>query len=206
MFYTIIFTLLLSAVAVWLYNKWKENREKEFEKGIEDELRNAPERGTKSDNNNSSMRKNTKEHSVELMRKALAEMGCQMTEHEDDEEGVVRYSTVFQGETFMMAFYDEMAAGTLYDLWWYSVDAADIDELVMVRRAVNECNLNFLDATLCYTMSEDQQMGVHTKVGLLMLDEIPNFNQYIRSRFMMAFHQKNGFLREMDRLRALAHE
>lgn len=135
---------------------------------------------------------------IELLSTALQELGCTL----EKEESEGHYSTMYQGEYFIMRADDDDWQAMAYDVRWLTVPLDDIDALADVRRAVNECNTNYLNATLCYTIDEeDQVMAVHTKFDILLIGTIPDYRAYLNSRFEAAFLQRREFHKEMAALR-----
>jgi hypothetical protein len=140
---------------------------------------------------------------LELLRKALQVLGCTLEKDENNED---YYSTMFQGEYFMIRASEDDWEAMAYDIRWLTVPLDDLDTLADVRRAVNDCNTNGINATLCYTIDQDEEaheqvMAVHTKLSILLIGTIPDYPSYLRARLEASFQQRRVFHSEMNDLR-----
>lgn len=194
---TILVTILICIIGILFFIKWKASSNEE-KKDSSDHSNNQQENDKRKDMKGKEEKENSDEQRLELIRSTLASLGCQLEWIEENQS----YYTIYQGETLMVAFYEGIYYANFFDLWWHEVDLNDIDEMARVRRAVNECNLGGLDATVCFSVNEtNQKMGIHTKVAVLLIDGIPHYDQYLRARLSCIFLQKQHFFEELSKLR-----
>lgn len=85
----------------------------------------------------------------------------------------------YQAEKFSIYIEEDSRFITLYDVYWYSFDANDIEQLSAVKKAVNEINWQS-QVNVCYNKTaETNQFNVHTRTSFIC---IPNgdFTDYLR--------------------------
>ena len=134
-----------------------------------------------------------------FIKKMLETMGCQCQENPEN-----KYDPLFkyQGESFAIRTQVGYPFVRIHDMWWYSVDMDNLDEIVRVRKAVNELNIAMPGFSVVYTMSEEEKMmGIHTMAELLMIPAIPNpvgFFQHVLGGF---FQQKKNFAQCLDAIK-----
>ena len=82
----------------------------------------------------------------------------------------------------------------IWYLFWYEVDLDDIDQLVRVRRIVNDMNLDVPAPCISYVINDEmQKMYLHSSMDTLFIKEIPDIEQFLSSRFDHFFHKAYEF-------------
>ena len=120
----------------------------------------------------------------QLMVSSLTQIGCQPTVNEDDTVGVT-----YQGENFQIVFGGHYAQ--IWDLGWASVNVND-QELPTIREAVNSANFSFGPTVVITNADENGNMYLHSRMGLLLLPEIPDMDDYLRSSLNLFFRTKES--------------
>lgn len=131
-----------------------------------------------------------------LLQLALRQLGI---EYDFDEDNC--FIAIYQGEHFKIVAENDSRIIDIYDLWWYHAPLDDIDNLSLVKQAVNDYNIRG-KAKLVYSFSrEDDVIGVHGMMHFVWVEGIPNIDQYLRAQLdiMLAAHQQ--FYQIMEHLR-----
>ncbi len=132
----------------------------------------------------------------QLLKYALEKIGC--TYEEEDDQHV---TTTYQGEFLRIYATDERSGITIYDLAWYGAPLYDINNISLMRRAINDYNVNAIP-TIVYTMDKEQdQMTLHTKMDLIWGPWIPDIAQCLKTfmDFVLGSHMR--FFRRMEEIR-----
>jgi len=134
----------------------------------------------------------------QLLETTLKNVGCHINMCKEEENHI--YAT-YQGEHFTI-YYDETSPFiTIYDVSWYSAELYDIDNLSLVRQAVNACNRENT-STVLYTIDEKEKcINVHTRQRIVFGSYIPEIEDYLRSRFEDSFRQHHNFYKNMEEIR-----
>ena len=123
-----------------------------------------------------------------LLEQTLKNIGCHINMCEEKEG---EFHITYQGEHFTI----------IYDVAWYSAELIDIDNLSLVRQAVNACNQQNL-ATVLYTIDKDENcVNVHTRQCTIFGAYIPEVEAYLRSRLEDSFRQHHNFYRHIEAIR-----
>ena len=111
-----------------------------------------------------------------LLRQCLDEIGCHY-----EQEGS-EFHVVYQGENLI-------------------VYADDLTAVSLIRRAINECNINGR-ATLIYSFNnEEHLMGVHSQIEIVFIKEVPELTNFLRYTFDTILHSHHFFYQTMETLR-----
>ena len=102
-------------------------------------------------------------------------MGCLPKEVED---GRIRFD--YQGITFLMDAVDEYLFVNLIWPWVYSFSKFDIDKFARVRQVVNDVNMRG-SVSVFYGFAETDEVAVHMQKSFLLIPEIPNVTEYMKS-------------------------
>ena len=117
----------------------------------------------------------------------------------EEKEG--EFHVTYQGEHFTIIYSEDSPYITIYDVAWYSAELIDIDNLSLVRQAVNACNQQNL-ATVLYTIDKDENcVNVHTRQCTIFGAYIPEVEDYLRSRLEDSFRQHHNFYRHIEAIR-----
>lgn len=195
----VILPILLCIAGLCYFDKIRRDKMKEENSPAStssDEINITPKEISKAMTELSSLK------GIELLRMALHVFGCTLEETESKGD----YSTIFQGEYFIIRVEENAWQAMVYDVNWFSVPLDNLDAVSDVRRVINECNHNILDATLFYTIEQNEEdheqiMAVHTKLSVLLIGSIPDYPSYLRARLEASFQQRRAFHSEMNELR-----
>ena len=137
-------------------------------------------------------------NTCQLLEKVLKNIGCHINMCKDEENHI--YAT-YQGEHFTIIYSETSPYITIYDVAWYSAELIDIDNLSLVRQAVNVCNKENI-STVLYTIDKEENcVNVHTRQCIVFGSYIPDVEDYLRSRFEDSFRQHHNFYRNMEEIR-----
>lgn len=131
-----------------------------------------------------------------LLQVALRKLNLQY-EFDADQNFIVRY----QGETFRLMAENENAFIHIQDLGWYGTSLADIDNLALLHRAVNECNIRDVNR-IVYTYDKiEKEISIHTLYDILWMPQIPDPDLYLQATFNNMLRSHHLFFRMMEELR-----
>jgi len=130
-----------------------------------------------------------------LLRQRLDEIGCHY-----EQEGS-EFHVVYQGENLIVYGGEDTRFVLIRDLWWHSANADDLTAVSLIRRAINECNINGR-ATLIYSFNnEEHLMGVHSQIEIVFIKEVPELTNFLRYTFDTILHSHHFFYQTMETLR-----
>ena len=130
-----------------------------------------------------------------MLERVLKNVGCHINMC-GEKEG--EFNITYQGEHFSIAYSENSRLINIYDVAWYAEDLNDIDNLSLVRQAVNMCN-QYNSATVLYTIDkENNRVNVHTRQSVAFGSFIPDIEAYLRSRLEDSFQQHHNFYRCME--------
>lgn len=133
-----------------------------------------------------------------LLEQTLKNIGCHINMCEDDED---RFFITYQGEHFTIVYSESSQFINIYDVAWYSAELDDIDNLSIVRQAVNACNQENHSMVLYTIDKENNCVNVHTRQCIVFGSYIPEVEDYLRSRFEDSFRQHHNFYKNMEKIR-----
>lgn len=134
----------------------------------------------------------------DLLVAALQQLNCKV---ENDDENADKIYFNYQAENFCAIASNDCFMVTLYDFSWGAVDLDDLDEVAILRKAINEVNL-YAPVSLIYSIdTESKKMVVHTKKQILMIPQIPNIEQYLIAMLASFFEVQRSLAHELDNLR-----
>ena len=151
------------------------------------------------DMNNETSKETIQNVSMEhLLEVSLKNIGCHIDMCKE-ESG--QFHITYQGEHFSIYYSEESPYINIYDIAWYSAELTDIDNLSLVRQAVNACNQQN-HATVLYTIDKEENcVNVHTRQCTIFGSYIPDAEAYLRSRFEDSFRQHHNFYRHIEEIR-----
>lgn len=107
----------------------------------------------------------------------------------------------YQGEVFRIIAENDSYWLHIQDCWWYQESLDDIDNLALLHRAVNECNIRDVNR-LVYTYNKiEREVGVHVLREILWMPQIPTPDQYLQTTFDTMLRSHHYFFRMMEDLR-----
>lgn len=134
----------------------------------------------------------------DLLVAVLQKLNCKV---EFDEENADKMFFTYQGENFCAVASNDCLMATLYDFSWGGVELDDLDEVSMLRKAINEVNM-YSPVTLVYSIDKDaDKMIAHTKRQILMVPQIPDLEKYLVAMLSSFFEVQRNLARELDNLR-----
>lgn len=131
-----------------------------------------------------------------LLMVALRKLNLQY-EFDDDQNFIV----VYQGERFRIVADNESIWIQIQDCWWYRESLDDIDNLALLHRAVNECNIRDVNKIVYTYDNIEKEVGLHILRDLLWMPQIPTPEQYLQTTFDTMFRSHHFFFRMMEELR-----
>ena len=131
-----------------------------------------------------------------LLQVALHRLNLQY-EFDAEQNFIVRY----QGETFRIIAENEDVYLQIQDLRWYDAPLDDIDNLALLHRAVNECNIRDVNKIVYTYNKEEREIGLHVLREILWLPQIPGSDQYLQTTFDTMLRSHHFFFRMMENLR-----
>lgn len=134
----------------------------------------------------------------QLLERVMKNIGCHINMCKEKEG---EFHITYQGEHFTIIYSEDSPYITIYDVAWYSAELIDIDNLSLVRQAVNVCNQQNL-ATVLYTIDKEENcVNVHTRQCTIFGSYIPDAEAYLRSRLEDSFRQHHNFYRHIEEIR-----
>lgn len=126
-----------------------------------------------------------------ILLQSLRELQC---EPEDDEkENMITFT--YQSEHFAVRYDDKNRFLHLLDLYWYSCDGADVDQVAKIKKVINDINWR-CTVNLSYTYDDNGKMHIHTTYQMLCVEQM-NFTEYLTSILQECFQVHNLFFREL---------
>ena len=187
------FVFMAIAVALTVWNDWKEGqlRKKEYEQ--RQALISRQQEASLSDTS-SGKTIGTRD----LFLDTLTKIGCQYQFGEGDDN---RIFFAYQGEHFFADTTNENSYVHLWDTHWGHVELYDIDEVSRLRKAINTSNLK-TSVTTIFTIDEDgKNVDVHCKSVILFVPQIPDLEDYLRIELNEFFRAHQYIGNEMVKLR-----
>lgn len=197
MTYTIIALLLVCAFAAFVCVKAGGKGSGILQrKGRAAHAEPAPDGGAKPDGGGSASEYAGKS-AKDLLVAVLRQLNCKV---EFDEENADKMFFTYQGENFCAVASNDCLVATLYDFAWGGVDLDDLDEVSMLRKAINDVNM-YTPVTLVYTIDKDEnKMIAHTKRQVLMVPQIPDLEKYLAAMLSSFFDVQRSLAQELDNL------
>lgn len=109
---------------------------------------------------------------------ALRKLNLQY-DFDEDQQFLVTY----QGECFRLIAENGHAWIHIQDCWWYRESLDDIDNLALLHRAVNECNIRDVNKIVYTYNKEEREIGLHILRDIIWLPQIPDSDQYLQTTF-----------------------
>lgn len=135
--------------------------------------------------------------SCQLLEYALKKLGTSL----DKGEGKNVFFTTFQGERFRIYAADSYKFIEIQDLGWYEAPLQDINNLSLMRKAINTCNIQN-HVNIVYTIDEDDGMMVlHSLKEAYWSAEITRIDEYLTALFNRLLQSHHSFFRQMETLR-----
>ena len=182
----IILAIPLIVLAIWAVLTWRKAREKQKQERMRQEKEKEQlDFGLKPGMTTRN-----------LLQIALRQLGIEYNFDEDN-----AFHVVYQGENLRIIASDDSRLIDIYDVWWYMAPLDDIDNLSLMHRAINDCNIRG-KAKLVYTYNEEEGViGVHTQLHLLWTEGIPDLARYLKTSLDLMLFSHQCFYQVMEQLR-----
>jgi hypothetical protein len=116
-------------------------------------------------------------------------------------DGNQNIMVTYQGEVFRIIAENDSYWIHIQDCWWYNESLDDIDNLALLHRAVNECNIRDTNK-MVYTYNKiEREVGLHILRDILWMPQIPTPDQYLQTTFDTMLRSHHFFFRMMEELR-----
>ncbi len=139
----------------------------------------------------------------DMFLETLENMGCPYETDEDEESERIYFT--YQGEDF---FVDATNNSWHVHVWATNlehVDLYDIDEFTILRKAINEANLNCATTTV-YTIDEEgKSVDMHCKSTFVFPPQMPYLESYLRVQLNDFFRTHQILNTTMERMREQNH-
>lgn len=107
---------------------------------------------------------------------------------EKDEDEEDNFYFEYRGERMSFRANNSGRFIVLYDTFWKKYPVQNLEMVTLARKTVNRANIEYNGFKLLYTFDEDT-MWIHSNTCELLIPEIPNLSEYLKSilnRFVYA--------------------
>lgn len=116
-----------------------------------------------------------------------------------DEENIVIFK--IDGDFFRILISDDGKFLFLQQIYWYEAPMGDIENLELIKRAVNYLNRT-TTIKYVYSFNEEQNtVNLHSMLDMLWIPEIPDLDQYLWVALSNLTKSHQGFYDLMDQYR-----
>ena len=174
---TIFIPIIICAVGIYLFWRYKNNKE--------------------AKQNTEYSNPDFLETNSKLLTNTLKKLHLSYEKINNDKSFAITY----QGEHFIIYDLDNGPFINIADTWWYDSPLDDIENLTLIRKAVNECNYH-TGAKLMYAINKEKQVvGIHSMATIFWKRQIPDIENYFCSMLTRLLQTHQLFFREMEELR-----
>ena len=107
----------------------------------------------------------------------------------------------YQGEHFEIWAQDESKFIEIRYLWWFDAPLDDIDNLSIIHKAVNECNIYGKDRIVYSYQTDENTINLHTFSYFLWIPQIPEIEKYFTCMLEDAMKSQRLFFQTMEKIR-----
>lgn len=182
-----IFSITAMIVIFYLLSRIKQNKaEKEMDEimqnpSTEGKINSYPSMGAK-----------------DLCLSILSHLNCKYELEEGNENRII---FDYQGERFFIDATNECYIIEIWNTWWAKISLEDIDEMARFRKALNTVNINS-GTTIVYSINEEENAFIlHSKRECLLVNSIPNIENYMMAMLDGFFRVKENLRMEADKLK-----
>lgn len=118
-----------------------------------------------------------------------------------DFDDTQKFCVIYQGEKFRIFADDENRWIQIQDCGWYEASLDDIDNLALLHRAVNECNIRDGNKIVFTYNKIEKEIWLHTLCDLLWIPQIPDIEIYLQTTFNSMLQSHQFFFQMMEKLR-----
>lgn len=141
---------------------------------------------------NGENKKPEKFDTLNLMESILSDMGCQPKKESDKE-----LSVAYQGENFIINVGGPYAQ--IWDPSWAQISVND-PNFENMKTAANISNFDFGPSIIWTSPNEEGLVSLHTKREILLVPQLPDKTDYVRSVFDSFFEKKNNMRSKFNSL------
>lgn len=172
---------VICAILIWqLWEYYKRKREEKEEITNTD----APEEPIEKSN-------------LDILTNALRTLQCDpQVLQDEEEEGLYHINFEYQAENFMINFDNNHKFVKLMDLFWYTFDRNDLDQISNVKKIINDINWQSIVNVFYTTREDDNTFNLHTTYQMLCTDD-EMFVDYLKNIFKQCFIVHNFFFRSL---------
>lgn len=203
----ILIVIIMTFAIWWLIRSWTEPLvppRKETEPMIDEVKDKAVELSNETSTSEQIIEEDMEQMNITLpdtttrtsLMVALRKVNLQY-DFDEDQQFLVTY----QGECFRIIAENEHAWIHIQDCWWYRESLDDIDNLALLHRAVNECNIRDVNKIVYTYNKEEREIGLHILRDIIWLPQIPDSDQYLQTTFDTMLRSHHFFFRMMENLR-----
>lgn len=191
--WTIVLCAIVALVRDFYYKHVKPNNDQVMNKEEYDDI---PE--VERDNIPEAVDPETKQLLVDTLKKLNLEVKL-------DEDYTEYVMTDYQGEHFRIKIENKKFI-EVQDLHWYEAPVDDLDNFLVVQKAMNWINM-ITTCRMVYTIDNDDNMvNLHTQAALLWIPEIPDIDQYLEATLRYMLQVKSIFYSTMEKIRRAQYE
>jgi|GEM_PF-3342361 len=189
------------AVGVALYLKYRfSDSRKQFSREKSEQVNNdeKPVMSTLTRRRNhvveqgNGVQKNT----LELLEEIFANIGAQSL---IDDNGT--WWIEYQGGYFVISANANSLIVYLYYTSWYDISSEDIDLFSAIRQAINEANKISMVNTVYTVNKEDASVRISSRCHVLISENLPNIEDYMRSVLIEFFNVRKIFVEELEKIK-----
>jgi hypothetical protein len=194
-------------IAVVLINRaWDNAIKRKQEKDVEEKIRkmetNKQDAKEKSPEMQGEVPVSSESGTMVLLTETMKQLNLEVVFDEEDKDAV---RTIFQGEHLIIRIENNKFI-EVRDLFWYEAPLDDLDNLSIIQKTLNWCNLNTTCRMIYSRNDEEKTINIHTLVTLLWIPEIPDLDQYLGATLMYMLQVKGVFYSTMERIRREVYE
>lgn len=185
MIYFVIIVICVGAMSYVIWHYWQEEK---YMKNME---QNQVAKSQMKEISNIDKKKGTRDLFIDI----LTNMGCQY--RIDDEKVYFPY----QGEHFCAVTTNDSIYVDIWDVHWNSVDINNVDEVVILKEAINNINMESSITTLYSVDKEDNELCLHCKTTIPFFLSIPDLEAFLKAYLELFFRTHRLVVYEMYKLR-----
>lgn len=194
-------------IAVVLINRaWDNAIKRKQEKDVEEKIRkmeaNKQDAKEKSPEMQGEVPVSSESGTMILLTETMKQLNLEVVFDEEDKDAV---RTIFQGEHLIIRIENSKFI-EVRDLFWYEAPLDDLDNLSIIQKTINWCNLNTTCRMIYSRNDEEKTINLHTLVSMLWIPEIPDLDQYLGATLTYMLQVKGVFYSTMERIRREQYE
>ena len=176
--------------------------------GVVDYMKNRKKNNIQSEKKKMKKMEQKVEKVVEpqLTTRTLLQVTLHKLNLQYDFDDTQNFRVTYQGEHFRILADDENRWIQIQDCGWYEASLDDIDNLALLHRAVNECNIRDGNRIVFTYNKIEKVILLHTLCDLLWIPQIPDIEIYLQTTFNSMLQSHQFFFQMMEKLRREEYE